>query len=40
MTILWSVPEEEFQKCFEQCKHWLTKCISAQGDYFEGNSNH
>jgi histone-lysine N-methyltransferase SETMAR len=21
MTILWSVPEEEFQKCFEQCKH-------------------
>jgi hypothetical protein len=39
-TILQSIPEEEFQKCFKQCKHRLTKCIGAQGDYFEGNSNH
>jgi hypothetical protein len=39
MTILQSIPEEEFQKCFEQCKHQLTKCIGAQGDYFEGDSN-
>jgi hypothetical protein len=39
-TILKSIPEEEFQKCFEQCKHRLTKCIGAQGDYFEGDSNH
>jgi hypothetical protein len=39
-TILQSIPEEEFQKCFEQCKHRLTKCIGAQGDYFEGDSNH
>jgi hypothetical protein len=31
-TILQSIPEEEFQKCFEQCKHRLTKCIGAQGD--------
>jgi hypothetical protein len=22
--ILKSIPEEEFQKCFEQWKHWLT----------------
>jgi hypothetical protein len=39
-TILQSISEEEFQKCFEQCEHRLTKCISAQGDYFKGNSNH
>jgi hypothetical protein len=26
-TILKSIPEEEFQKSFEQCKHRLTKCI-------------
>jgi hypothetical protein len=39
-TILQSIPEEEFQKCFEQYKHRLTKCICAQGDYFEGDSNH
>jgi hypothetical protein len=37
--ILQSIPEEEFQKCFEQCKHRLTKCIGAQGDYCEGDSN-
>jgi hypothetical protein len=40
MTILQSIPEEEFQKCFEQCKHQPTKCIGAQEDYFEGDSNH
>jgi hypothetical protein len=39
-TILHSIPEEKFQKCFEQCKHELTKCTGAQGDYFEGDSNH
>jgi hypothetical protein len=39
-TILQSVPEEEFQKCFEQCKPRLTKCIGAQGDYFEGERTH
>jgi hypothetical protein len=37
-TILQSIPEEEFQKCFELCKHRLTKCIGAQGDYFKGDS--
>jgi hypothetical protein len=39
-TILHSIPEEEFQKCFELCKHRLTTCIGAQGDYLEGDSNH
>jgi hypothetical protein len=29
MTILQSIPEEEFQKCFGQCKHQLTKCTAA-----------
>jgi hypothetical protein len=37
-TILQSIPEEEFHKCFGQCKHRLTKCTGAQGDYFEGDS--
>jgi hypothetical protein len=39
-TILNSIPEEEFQKCFEQWKHRPTKCIGVQGDYFKGDSNH
>jgi hypothetical protein len=39
-TILQNIPEEEFLKCFEQCKHRLTECIGAQGDYFEGDINH
>jgi hypothetical protein len=38
--VLQSIPEEEFQKCFEQCKHRLSKCVCAQGDYFEGDSNY
>jgi hypothetical protein len=29
MTNLWSIPEEEFQKCFEQWKHRFTKCTGA-----------
>jgi hypothetical protein len=37
--ILQSIPEEEFQKRFEQCKHRLTKCTGMQGDYIEGDSN-
>jgi hypothetical protein len=40
MTILKSIPEDEFQKCFEQWKHQITKCVGVQGDYFEGDSNH
>jgi hypothetical protein len=39
-TILKIIPEDEFQKCFEQWKHWLTKCIGMQGNYFEGESNY
>jgi hypothetical protein len=40
MTILKSIPEEEFLKCFEQWKHLLTKCTGVQGDYLEVDSNH
>jgi hypothetical protein len=40
MTILQSIPEEEFQKYFEQWKHELITCTGAQGDYFEGDTNH
>jgi hypothetical protein len=39
-TILKIIPEEEFQKYFEQWKHRRTKCIGVQGDCFEGDSNH
>jgi hypothetical protein len=39
-TILQSIPEVEIQKCFEPSKHRHTKCITAQGDYFESDSNH
>jgi transposase len=39
-TILKSIPEEEFQKCFEQWKCRLTLCIGVQGDYFKGDNNH
>jgi hypothetical protein len=39
-TMLKSIPEEEFQKSFEQYKRLPTKCIGAQGDCSEGDSNH
>jgi hypothetical protein len=39
-TILQSIPEEEFQKCFEQYKHRFAKFIGAQGDYLEGDNNY
>jgi hypothetical protein len=35
-----SIPEEEFQKYFEQWKQRLSKCIGAQGDYFGGDRSH
>jgi len=27
----------EFQRCFEQWKQRLDKCISSNGEYFEGD---
>jgi hypothetical protein len=32
-----SIQVEEFQRCFEQWKLRLDKCISSNGEYFEGN---
>jgi hypothetical protein len=31
------IPQQEFQKCFQQWQHRTAKCISAQGEYFEGD---
>jgi hypothetical protein len=33
------IPENDFQDCFRQWHHRLTKCIASQGEYFEGDSS-
>jgi len=38
-TLLRGSPEAEFQYCFRQWHHRLTKCIASQGEYFEGDSS-
>ena len=38
-TLLRGIPENDFQGCFRQWHHRLTKCIASQGEYFEGDSN-
>ena len=38
-TLLRGIPENDFQDCFLQWYHHLTKCIASQGEYFEGNSS-
>jgi hypothetical protein len=32
-----SLPEEAFQKCFQQWKKCWAKCVESQGTYFEGD---
>jgi hypothetical protein len=39
MTLLVGISEKDFQDCFQQWHHHLTKCIASQGEYFEGNSS-
>jgi hypothetical protein len=39
-TLLRDIPENDFQACFRQWHHSLTKCIASQGEYFEGDSSH
>jgi hypothetical protein len=39
-TILKNIPEEGFQKCCEQWKCLLTKCVAVQGDCFECDRNY
>lgn len=31
--------KSEFQNCFEQWENRLNKCITVNGDYFEGDKN-
>jgi hypothetical protein len=31
-----AIPQQEFQKCFQQWQQCWTKCIDAQEKYFEG----
>jgi hypothetical protein len=31
--------ENDFQDCFQQWHHHLTKCIGSQAEYFKGNSS-
>jgi len=39
-TLLQGILENDFQDCFWQWHHRLTKCIASQGEYFEGDSSH
>jgi histone-lysine N-methyltransferase SETMAR len=32
------IPAEVFQNCYEQWKQRLRRCVSAQGNYFEGDN--
>jgi hypothetical protein len=32
-----SIEVEQFQKCLEQWKQKLDRCISSNGEYFEGD---
>jgi hypothetical protein len=36
-TALKAIPQQEFQKCFQQWQHHWAKCIAAQGEYFKGD---
>ena len=34
---LYVIPQEAFQKCFQQWQDRWKKCVHYQGDYFEGD---
>jgi len=38
-TLLRDIPENDFQDCFQQWHHRLTKCIASQGECFEAESS-
>jgi hypothetical protein len=38
MTALKAIPQQEFQKCFQQHQHGGTKCVAAKEEYVEGNT--
>jgi len=37
--LLRGILENDFQDCFQQWHHRLTKCIASQGEYFKGDSS-
>jgi hypothetical protein len=37
MTTLKAIPQQEFQKCFQQWQHHWAKCTAAQEEYFKGD---
>jgi hypothetical protein len=32
-----AIPQQKFQKCFQQWQHHWDKCRAAQGEHFEGD---
>jgi transposase len=38
-TLLQGIPENDFQDCFRQWHHRLTKCIASRGEYFKSDSS-
>ena len=38
-TLLQGILENDFEDCLWQWRHRLTKCITLQGEYFEGDSS-
>jgi hypothetical protein len=38
-TLLRGIPQGNFQDCFRQWRHGITKCVASQGEYFEGESS-
>jgi hypothetical protein len=39
VTLPQDIPENDFQDCFQQWHHRLTKCTASQGEYFKGDSS-
>jgi hypothetical protein len=37
MTALKAIPQQEFQKCFQRWQQRWAKCVTAEGEYFEGD---
>jgi hypothetical protein len=37
MAELWKIPNEAFHRCFQQWQDQWSKCVRAQGSYFEGD---
>jgi len=38
-TALKAIPQQEFQKCFQQWQHRWAKCIATQGECFESDNS-